>query len=100
MPCDVIFWAKWFESAPVEGRRVGFDRVNGVEVSTVFMGLDHKFIPGGDPHLFECMTFKGGEVVDCERCGTWAEAEAMHSRAVASHGVETDHPTVIGEVSQ
>lgn len=40
-----------------EKRRVGFDTLeNGLEVSTVWLGLDHNF-GGGRPLIFETMVF-------------------------------------------
>lgn len=46
-------WARWFENAE---RHVGLDTINGVTVSTVFLGIDHSF-GRGDPILWETMTF-------------------------------------------
>jgi hypothetical protein len=39
-------------------KRVALDKLdNGVEVSTVWLGLDHNFIPGRRPLIFETMLF-------------------------------------------
>jgi len=77
---DVLKWARWFESAD----RVVFQtEIPGGLVSTVFLGLDHQFWKG-PPLLFETMTFMDGESVDCRRCSTWLEAEALHKEVVAA----------------
>lgn len=89
VPCkDAMEWARWFEKAD---RYVAHTKVGGVQISTVFLGLDHNFNSvhggGGDeelPLLFETMAFAGGDWagIDCERCGTWEEAEAQHAAMV------------------
>jgi hypothetical protein len=75
---DILVWSRWFENAD---RRVAKTTVGEVEVSTVFLGLDHSF--GGDlPILFETMIF-GGEHNDYqERYATWEKAEIGHLKAV------------------
>lgn len=84
---SLIEWAKWFEE--VDKRRVAQTNVNGSNVSTVFLGLDHRFGSDGLPVLFETMIF-GGKYDDYqERCSTWGEAEAMHQKAVDL--VKSDH---------
>jgi len=45
---DVLKWARWFERKDV--RRVASDDVGDVNISTVFLGLDHAF-GGGQPIL-------------------------------------------------
>lgn len=73
---DVMTWGRWFEKAE---RHVADETINGVRVSTVFLGIDHSFGDGGPPILFETMAFLG-ESEDSDRCSTWEEAEAMHAR--------------------
>lgn len=53
-----------------------------VEVSTVFLGLDHNW-GIGPPLLFETMIFGGVHDEYQERYSIWDEAEAGHARAVA-----------------
>lgn len=53
-----------------------------VRVSTVFLGLDHRF-GDGPPLLFETMAFVGHDDVGMERYSTWQEAEEGHARWVA-----------------
>lgn len=82
IPCnDLIEWATWMSK---NSRRVAFDTFEGVEVSTVFLGLDHNHFKEGDPLLFETMVFtdiEGGG--DCYRYFIWEEAIAGHAAAVA-----------------
>jgi hypothetical protein len=49
---DILTWGRWYESADEE-RRVARDEIDGVLVSTVFLGLDHSFEMGGPPVLWE-----------------------------------------------
>lgn len=74
-----------------EVRRVARDELpGGGLISTVFLGLDHRFDGGWPPILFETMVFgppiygDGGESYRREgfaqeRYATWAEAEAGHA---------------------
>lgn len=64
--------------------RVGFTEVGGGRnVSTVFLGLDHRHFGDGPPLVFETMIIEPGERPEMVgRCSTWAEAEAMHEKAI------------------
>lgn len=73
---DLLTWAKWFESADIH---VANEERDGVRVSTVFLGLDHRFGGNGPPILFETMIFGGPHDQDCERYATWEAAEAGHA---------------------
>ena len=69
-------WGQWFENA--DNRRVAFDTVaGGVQVSTVFIGLDHNF-GDGPPLLFETLVTGGALDGEMERYSTWDEAERGH----------------------
>jgi len=72
---DLMTWAKWFEK---HERHVADETINGVRVSTVFLGVDHQF-GAGPPLLFETMVFGGALDQEQERCSTWEEAEHMHA---------------------
>jgi hypothetical protein len=80
VPCeDLRTWARWMETAD---RVVAKTTVReGLDVSTVFLGLDHRFGPG-TPLLFETMVFRDGDGGDEERYATWDEAVAGHQRLV------------------
>jgi hypothetical protein len=89
VPCpDLERWAAWYETA---NRRVAKTTVReGVEVSTVFLGLDHAF-GDGPPLLFETMVFRyddGGS--DMDRYSTWDEAVTGHEAMVAR--VQAEQP--------
>jgi len=58
---DLLKWARWFETAE---RHVCHDMDEGpggdkVRVSTVFLGLDHRFGGDGPPLLWETLVFGG-----------------------------------------
>ena len=52
---DLLKWGRWFETAD---RTVARTRIKNIEISTVFLGLDHAF-GQGNPLLFETMVFGG-----------------------------------------
>jgi len=76
-------WGKWFEKE--KGKRiVKQESVNGIKVSTVFLGLDHNWW-GGPPVLWETMCFATDQRFDgeCDRCsGSREQAIAMHEKMV------------------
>ena len=76
---DVELWSQRFE---LDNRQIGDDHIDGVRVSTVFMGVDHNFDPDGEPLLFETMIFGGEHDKERWRYSTFDEAEAGHVRAV------------------
>lgn len=79
---DVIRWAEWFNAAD---RKVKREYVGMYLISTVFLGLDHRFSGKGPPILFETMVFPQTESLSYQtRCATWTEAEDMHDAAVAA----------------
>lgn len=81
---SLMEWAAWFEGG-VDQRRVALTVLaSGVEVSTVFLGLNHNWGPG-PPLLFETMVFGSAtdsDDLDCRRYSTWAEAEVGHMEMV------------------
>jgi hypothetical protein len=101
-PNAVHRWARWFEGAlgldSLEARRrdkrqVAFTDLAWATVSTVFLGIDHRFFSeDGPPVLFETMIFANprpdeafpGELDGMmRRYATWDEAEAGHEEMVA-----------------
>ena len=81
VPCSLMDWGAMM--ANDAGRRVGFTKLpSGVEVSTVFLGLDHSW-GEGPMLLFETMTFKNRHGTMQDRYSTWDEAVAGHERVVA-----------------
>lgn len=55
-----------------------------VMVSTVFLIIDHNWLGGGDPVLFETMVFGGKFDQEIERYCTWEEAETGHKKWVST----------------
>ncbi len=69
-------WSAWMATGD---RRVAETWIDDVRISTVFLGLDHSFLPGADPLLFETMVFVDGETHEMRRYFIWEEAEAGHA---------------------
>ena len=86
IPVDLLTWAKWFEKGD---RVVQQDTVGRYWISTVFLGLDHRFGQPGPPLLFESMAFGDAnergyrEDLDQNRYATWDEAVAGHEAMLA-----------------
>lgn len=96
---DLMTWANWFEQ-DMQNRRVAFTMIDPdlpVYVSTVFLGLNHRF-GDGEPLLFETMAFVPSDRVNLfgrtverdehptvpqQRYATYAEAESGHAEIVA-----------------
>lgn len=77
---DLMTWAKWFETGQ---RVIARDDVGDSHVSTVFLGLDHRFGSGGPPLLFETMVFDGPMDGEQDRYCTKDEALAGHAAMLA-----------------
>lgn len=74
---NLLKWGKWLETA---NRKVRQDEIDGVIISTVFLGLDHSF--GGElPLLFETMIFGGEHDGYQTRASSWDEAVGQHLEA-------------------
>lgn len=99
VPCrDLMWWAEEFEKSD---RTVGRTRVApGVLVSTVFLGLDHRF--GSAPIVFETLVFGGAYSDEGDRYCTWAEAEAGHAVWVekASHALAASFVGVVAAIPE
>lgn len=81
VPCNFIEWAMAMRDE--KARRVAWDDFGDVQVSTVFLGLNHAWAPDTPPLLFETMAFGGALNEEMERCSTWEQAESMHERMCA-----------------
>ncbi len=82
--CDQKDWMDLYETEEgQERRRIGWNEVNGCDVSTVFRGLDHGRGFTEKPLFFETMVFvkESGDRYQT-RCSTWEEAEEMHKEAI------------------
>jgi hypothetical protein len=69
-----VEFGKWVETAD---RIVSKTQVADIEVSTMFLGIDHQFY-NGPSLLFETMVFGGDLDQTCRRCSTWDEAVEQH----------------------
>jgi hypothetical protein len=77
---DLFTWAEWFGTAD---KTICQETIAQNWVSTIFLGIDHNWVPHGPPILWETMTF--GAKLDREtlRCaGSKEQAEAMHEQMV------------------
>lgn len=75
---DVIEWARALEHAH---RTIARDKHGDVEVSTVFLGIDHAF-GQGPPLLFETMVFGGSYDDETRRYATREDALAGHAEVL------------------
>jgi hypothetical protein len=84
-PREVDFdeYVKWAQEPFEKTRRIAKTKIGRVEVSTVFLTIDHNWA-GGPPILFETMIFGGPHDESQWRYHTRAEAEAGHARVVAA----------------
>jgi hypothetical protein len=78
---SMMQWAQWFED--FNNRIVDYTEItSAVYVSTVFVGLDHRFGGGGPPIVFETCIFGGPLDGNEWRYASWDDAEAGHKAAV------------------
>jgi hypothetical protein len=80
---DLMTWAEWFEDS-FDKRVVKKTEHELFRVSTVFLGLDHRFSGNGPPLIFETMAFADDSWSDleCVRYATWDDAEIGHDAVV------------------
>jgi hypothetical protein len=80
--CDLITWGRFFEK--MENRLVAYTEITSeINVSTIFIGIDHRMCGKGPPVLFETMVF-GGEFDGYDyRYTSWDDAETGHKMMVA-----------------
>ncbi|MBA0084264.1 MAG: hypothetical protein HRJ53_04645 [Acidobacteria bacterium Pan2503] len=83
---DLLAWAQWM-SESADKRVVAKTEIGHAEVSTVFLGIDHRFFDSGPAVLFETLVFGGVHDGEMWRYSSWEEAESGHAAAV--HHVET-----------
>lgn len=87
MPAELMQWARWMELSRADNSfRVAETMVGDLWVSTVFLGLDHRFVGDGPPIVFETMVFSGEHGYDenMARYCTYDEALDGHNTLVAS----------------
>jgi len=83
----LLEWAEWFEQRGMKSYKEGGHIIartelpGGVVVSTVFLGLNHRWTDGA-PYWFETMIFGGPHDQFQTRSSTFEEAETEHARTV------------------
>lgn len=82
-PVPVESLEEWAKSYDITDRHVARDKIGDVEISTVFMGVNHRIHGDGPPLVFETMIFGGAHDWHKTRASTWEEAEQQHAVAVA-----------------
>lgn len=80
-------WGRWFEESWPARAVARTDLDGGVYVSTVFLGLDHRFslfLDDAPPILYETMVFEGPWDQSQWRYCTREQATAAHDQIVAA----------------
>ena len=75
--CDLMEWAEFFTE---DNMRIAKDEIGDVNISTVFLGLDHQY-GDGPPLLYETMIFGGEHDGYQERYSTEEQAKRGHKKA-------------------
>jgi hypothetical protein len=82
----------WKPRIGTEEWRVKFSEQGDVQVSTIFLGIDHRFVGNGPPLLFETLLRVAGESHDMVRYSSWDDAvtghDALARRAFAVEGAK------------
>src|SRR5262245_15519667 len=79
---DFLTWAIWLKD--IGHRRVGYTEITSeITVSTVFIGIDSRFVGKGPPMLFETLIMGGPLDGDGKRYSSWDDAEIGHKTFVA-----------------
>ena len=78
VPCDALTWA---QSVASSDRTLEKTSLGVAEVSTVFLGLDHR-LGNGPPLWFETMVFGGKMDQEMDRYTTLHEAKSGHAAMV------------------
>lgn len=84
IPCSVEEWARQIEEMRKnKTKHVAYESIGHIDISTVWLGLSHQWMPRAKPLIFETMVFnKSGHDIYCERHSTWQEAEEGHKQAI------------------
>ena len=81
IPASITEAADWLEEGS-DRRTVKRDEIGDILVSTVFLGLDHSWTPGGKPVLWETMIFGGEHDQYQERYTSHEDALEGHEKAL------------------
>lgn len=78
---NFVTWGRYMEGG---NRHVAYTQITSeIEVSTVFLGIDHRTWGKGPPVLFETMIFGGPLDGSCDRYTSYDDAQTGHAMAVA-----------------
>ena len=99
VPCSMEEMSELF--ADNNKRKVALTELDDVDISTVFLCMNHRFSEDGPPIVFETMIFcKNGVLPELDqqmwRYCTWDEAEKGHRRVVSivQKALEDSIPTI------
>jgi len=91
MDGEPLTWRQWSERRMEnpDARRVALTKIGNYEVSTVLLGIDHRFSRSGPPIIFETMIFDQTGITDdslgnevfCDRYTNKVAALAGHDQA-------------------
>ena len=81
IPASITEAGDWLEEGS-DRRTVKRDEIGDILVSTVFLGLDHAWTPGGKPVLWETMIFGGEHDQYQERYTSHKDALEGHEKAL------------------
>jgi len=81
IPASITEAGDWLEEGS-DRRTVKRDEVGDILVSTVFLGLDHSWTPGGKPVLWETMIFGGEHDQYQDRYTSHKDALEGHKKAL------------------
>jgi hypothetical protein len=81
IPASITEAGDWLEEGS-DRRTVKQDEIGDILVSTVFLGLDHSWTPGGKPVLWETMIFGGEHDQYQERYTSHKDALEGHKKAL------------------
>jgi len=78
VPCSLMEWVQYMAIA---NRSIFKTKIDDVEVSTIFLGLDHNY-SDGPPLIYETMVFNGPLNGTMKRYSTLGEAKNGHCEMV------------------
>jgi hypothetical protein len=84
VPCTTLEWGEQLEDMRNNHtKHVADETIDGKRISTVWLGLDHKWCDEGSPLIYETMVFDDNrQEMYCTRYSTWKQAEDGHAKAV------------------
>lgn len=85
-----ITFDEWARLWQPEYKRVALDELGEIRISTVWLGLDHRFGDAGPPLIFETMIFGGTLDGEQSRYSTEEQARAGHAHWISLVRLEID----------